>query len=159
MATYRTNRNIEKSILDYLQAQVASDWSNIRVEKTWANVKNGELPAVCVRIRDTSHERTGIGNTSTRRSCQVLIDIFATSDGQKLDLEDYIVEKLKAGCTYYTYVTARSGNTTVVDSKTENGRVRVFDIEVSPLDFDTDSVYDRYRSLITLEVRTSKVED
>ena len=158
MATYRTSRNLEASLIDFLTTNFNADWTNVSVEKSFARVYDINLPTICVRANNTSHNKAEIGGDSTIRTVQVLIDIFATSDGQKLDLTDYIVEKLKGGCPYYDYIIVDG----VVDSKTANGRIRVTSLEVTPIDFDTDKdrldVHDRYRSLLTLSISLGRIE-
>jgi len=155
---YRTSRNLEASIIDYLQTNFTADWSGINVEKTFARVYEISLPTICIRSNVTSHDKAEIGGDSTIRTVQVLIDIFASSDGQKLDLTDYIVDKIKSGCVFYNYVIA-SGT---IQSKTANGRIRVTAIDVTPIDFNTDKdkldVHDRYRTLITLSISLGRVE-
>ena len=158
MGTYRPTRNIEASIIDALKANFVSDWTGISVEKNFARIYDIDLPSVCVRVGITSHPFVEVGTNSTWRKPQLLIDVFATSDGNKHDLIDYIVEKIKNGFVYYDYVIVSGA----VDSKTANGRIRVMSIEVTPIDFDGDKntldVHDRYRALITCEISLGKIE-
>ena len=156
--TYRPSRNIEASIIDFLQTNFDTDWSNVNVEKGFSRAYEIDLPVVAVRINTTSHTKAELGGDSTVREVQVLIDIFCTSDGQKEDFCDYIVSKIKSGCPYYDYVIANGA----VQSKTQDGRLRFTGIEVSPIEFDTEKSkldpHDRYRALITLTVSRGKVE-
>ena len=103
---YRTSRNIEASLIDYLTTNFNADWSNVKVEKGLARVYDIALPTICVRANNTAHNKAEIGGNSTVRTVQVFLDIFASSDGQKLDSTDYIVEKIKGGCGYEDYVIA-----------------------------------------------------
>ena len=101
--SYRISRNIEASLIDYLNdALEAGGWS-VNVEKTFARVYSISLPSICVRVSDTIHEFVEIGDTATVRSPLVFIDIFATSDGQRLDLKDFLIEKLKDTITSVSY--------------------------------------------------------
>ncbi len=155
---YRESRNIEASLIDYLTTELEANWTNIGVEKTFAEIKEIEIPSVCIRVGDTIHTKAEIGGDSTVRTVQVLIDIFASSDGQRLDIKDFIVEKIKGGCIYYDYVIVNGA----VQSKTANGRIRAMLIDDSGVNFDTDKdrldPHDRYRSLITLSVSLGRVE-
>ena len=155
---YRNSRNIEASLIDFLTTELEANWSNISVEKTFARIKDISLPSVCIRVGDTTHAKAELGGDSTIRTVQVFIDVFATSDGQRLDIKDFIVEKIKGGCIYYDYII--SGGS--VQSKTANGRIRVTSIEDTGVNFDIDreklSVWDRYRHLITLSVSLGRVE-
>lgn len=159
---YRISRNIEASIIDYINAELTSGgWTNINVEKGFARVYNlpDNVPAVAVRLGVTSHERTGIGTTNTYREPQVLIDIFATDDGMRLDLKDFLVSKLKKGCTYYEY-TKSNGQ---ISEKTANGTIAIIEIEDEPINFNEEKnnleAHDRYRHLLTLTISLGKVED
>ncbi len=164
MGSYRKTRNIEASIIQFLQTNFDADWGNVEITKTFARVY--ELPVnekektagICVRVGTTDHTRVEVGGNSTKREVQVLIDIFATSDGQRLDMKDYIIEKIKSGLAYYEYVIV-SGQ---VQSKTQSGRITVLTMEDDPLNFDVDKstldIHDRYRSLITLTVSIGQVE-
>ena len=158
MAVYRQTRNIEASIIDFLQGHFDTDWSNINVEKTFSKVYEISLPVICVRVGITTHNPVEIGSNSTIRKPQLLIDIFAENDGQKLDLTDYVIEKIKHGCIYYNYIIV-GGN---VDSKVADGRIRVLSIDVTPVNLDEEKnkldIHDRYRNLITCELSIGKVE-
>lgn len=155
---YRESRNIEASLIDYLKTELEASWNNINVEKTFARVYNISLPTVCIRVGDTAHIKAEVGSEATTRTVQVFIDIFASDDGMRLDIKDFIVEKIKGGCVYYDYVIVNG----VVQSKTADGRIRVIDIDDSGINFDIDKdkldVHDRHRSLITLSVSLGRVE-
>jgi hypothetical protein len=159
MGQYRISRNIEASIIDFLTTELQSQWTNIAVEKTFARVYEINLPVICVRCGVTDHVRAEIGGDATIRTAQVLIDLFASSDGQRLDIKDYIIEKIKGGLIYYDYIITNG----VIDTKTTNGRLRIMDIDDTPIDFDVDKnkleVHDRYRHLITLFVSLGRVEE
>ncbi len=158
MGNYRYSRNIEASLIDYLKEQFAIDWTGISVEKTFAKIHTLPLPSICIRLSTTVHEKAEIGDNATIRNPLILIDIFGTSDGNRLDLKDYIVEKIKAGCPYYDYVIANGAT----QSKTLNGRIRVLNIEDSPINFDIEKdkldTHDRFRHLLELSITIGKVE-
>ena len=156
--SYRTSRNLEATIIQYIEDQLAGDWTNVAVEKTFAKVEPSNLPVICVRVGVTEHTRAEIGETSTHRTANILLDIFAKSDGQRLDLKDFLIEKLKNGLPYYEY-TIINGK---IQDKTQNGRINILTIDDVPVDFDVDKnelgVTDRYRHLITLLVSLGRIE-
>ena len=154
MGIYRKSRSIEASIIDFLTTHFNADWTGVSIEKSFSRVYSINLPVVCVRANNTRHDKAEIGGNSTIREVQILIDIFCTSDGQKEDFCDYIVEKIKGGCIYYDFVIKNGA----VKSKTANGRIRFTSIEVTPLDFDSDNVHDRFRALITLITTLGRIE-
>jgi len=159
--SYRISRNIEASIIQYLQTQLVSDgWNDVSVEKTFSRVYSSEIsvPIICVRISDTIHEHIEIGSNSTRRTPLVLLDIFASSDGNRLDLKDYLISKLKHGCSYYEY-TIVNGQ---IDSKVLNGKIKTIGISDTIVDLAIEKSNldpkDRYRHLISLNITLDKVE-
>lgn len=158
MGLYRISRNIEASFIDFLKPLLQIDWGFDRVEKSFARIKNIELPSVCIRVGDTTHDKVEIGDNATTREILVLIDIFATDDGLRLDLKDYIIEKVKNGLTYYEYE-IENGQ---VKIKTQSGRIRILDIIETPINLTTEKstldVHDRFRHLLTLTVSLGKVE-
>ncbi len=155
---YRISRNLEASIIDYIRTEITGAWSNIGIEKTFARNYDIELPSICIRVGVTTHEKVEIGADATIRTPIVLLDIFATSDGQRLDIKDFLIEKLKSGLPYYDYIISNG----TITSKTANGRIRVLDIDDTPIDFDADKetldVRDRYRHLLTLSISLGRVE-
>ena len=156
---YRETRNIEASIIDYLKTELASAWSGVSVEKSFSQVYDATLPVVCVRLGPTSHNAVEIGTNSLVRSSQLLIDTFAENDGQKLDLTDFLVTKLKNSIDYYEYVIEHG----TVKTKTKSGKIRINrPIEVTFINFNEDKdqldAHDKFRSLITVEVTIGKVE-
>ena len=156
---YRPTRNQEASIIDYLKAKFDADWSGISVEKSFAKVYDTTLPVICVRLGNVTHNAIEIGTDNIYRSSQLLIDIFASNDGQKLDLVDYIVSKLKSGCPYFEY-TIEHGK---VKEKTQKGVItfkRPFEITHINFNEDRNSLdeHDKFRALCSCEIQINKVE-
>jgi len=162
MATYRTTRNIEASLIDFIKDILESTWTNVNVEKSFAKVYTLELPSICVKAERTVYDPAEVGDNKKIRSTMIIIDIFATDDGMRLDLKDYLVSILRDGCIYYEYKTKKVNRTTVVDTKTANGRLRVLEIEDIPVDFSADrdnlDVHDRNRHRLTLTVELGRIE-
>jgi len=159
MGEYRASRNIEATIIDYISDQlVLGSWTNVQVEKAFARIDQNNLPGIWVHLSDTSYRKVQIGDNSVYRIPLVLIEIFGENDGQRLDLKDYLIEKLKNGFPYYKY-TIQNG---AVQSKVQDGRIRITNIDDSIVNLGIDKneldVIDRYRHLITLTVELGKVE-
>jgi len=158
MGNYNISRNLEASLIDYIKSVLTGSWTDVSVEKTFNQISKVALPGIFLRVSDTIHETVEIGGTATKRFPLVLIDLFCKSDGQRLDLKDFLVSKLKSGCPYYQYVITNG----VITSKTANGRIRVTSIQDTPINFTTDKseleVSDRYRHLLTLNISLGKIE-
>jgi len=156
---YRVSRNIEASIIDFIKDQlIIDDWKNVNVEKSFARIYEIELDSICVRCGVTAHEKAEIGADSTTRTPQVLIDIFAHEDGLRLDLKDWLIEKLRNGIFYFEY-TIVNGK---IQAKVQNGRIRILTFDDTPVDFGEDKatsdIHDRHRHALTLSVSLGRVE-
>ena len=122
--TYDISLNLEASLIDWTIAQLSTDgWSGVSVEKSFAKVYDTPLPVICIRVGDTDHNPIEVGSNATVRDVQVLIDIFGSSDVDRLNLKDWLISKIKSGMVYYEYTIANG----VVTIKNANGRIRVAD--------------------------------
>jgi len=154
---FRESRNVELSVLYYLETCYNSDWTGITVVKTFnsAYLDTNTLPIVCIRLASTMTNRLEIGTTTLNNRYNIIIDIFATSDAQRLDLSDYTKDKLKDGWVHYDHSHVSGDNTTL--DRVANGRdfVTAF-ISDTKLDFGTSAdVKDKYRQNIYVQVRKS----
>ena len=86
-----------------------------------------------------------------------MIDIFAKSDAQRLDLADYVIDKMKGSWTYYTHEQS-SGDRKEL-SLTDQGEVKVTEfVSNRKVDFDGGTeLFDKFRHAIVLNVRKSKL--
>lgn len=154
---YRPTRNYETSTKDYIEDNMVDDWSSVNVYRGWGNVSGNNLPAVTVRSGLNTHRRVGLGSFSTSRSMTLLIDVFATSDGQGLDLKDYLISLLKKSWDYKEYDVTNATSTFNL-----NGKIVCESINDTPVNLDTDKSnldkIDRYRYLITITCTTNRVE-
>jgi len=154
---FRESRNVELSLLYFLQTSLNQDWTGVTVIKTFndAYAKDINIPIVCVRLSQTTTSRREIGDDEYWQKYLIIIDVFSRSDGQRLDLTDYLKDKIKAGWIHYDHSHA-SGNNTVLE-RTANGRDYI-------VEFITDSKVDvvggsdekdKFRQMISIQVRKS----
>jgi len=157
MGSYRASRNYETSTKDFLTTQINANFTGVNVYRGFGEVSGNSLPCVTVKRGLITHGRVELGSFSTRREVLLLIDVFANSEGQLLDLTDYIVSQLKKSWDYNTY-TVTNG----VSSSTTTGKINCISLTDTILNLgmnksDLDKV-DRYRSLISISVSNGKVE-
>lgn len=155
---YRVSRNIEASLIDKITADVTTDWStfNIRTVKSFSEVYEGELPCICVNALEIRPEKLEIGSKINLKYFTVNIRIFATSDGNRLDLSDWLFEKLEEDINYFSY-TITGG---VVSSKFLTGRIvltRWFDNKKELTNSENLEKEDRYRQLLSFECLVAEV--
>ena len=163
---YRPTRAITASIIDYLKQEFSSEggWKNIRVQRTFKEIydlnldSNKHEAAICVRIISNKLPRVEVGDNAYWRTALVMIDIFATSDGQREDLSDYVANKMIKGVPYYKY-DIRGDE---VLNRVQIGRLRVTIDGDTQVNISTDKsqlqVSDRFRHAITCSVTMSNIE-
>ncbi|KKN22922.1 hypothetical protein LCGC14_0910320 [marine sediment metagenome] len=158
MGQYRISRNCEASFIDYLKPLFLSGWGSDRIEKTFAEIAGIELPAICIRLGNTIHNKAEVGSNSTFRLPLILIDIFTRSDGMRLDIKDWVISKIKSGLPYYNY-TIVAGE---VDTKVQDGRIRVTSIADTGVDLGVDKntlqIHDKFRHLLSVSISLGRVE-
>jgi hypothetical protein len=149
--SYRISRNIEASLVDRIVANLTADsWTGIRVEKSFAEVYKGTLPCIVVNALEIRPEKLEIGSKTNLKYFTINIRIFATSDGQRLDLSDWLLDELENDTDYYSY-TITGG---VVSAKVLTGRIiliRWFDNRKELVNTENLESADRYRHLISFE--------
>ena len=154
---YRLSRNCEASIVQYIEEQLTIDgWTGIRVEKVFAEVYKGKLPCFCINVSERPDRRRELGSDTLSKYINIDLRIFTTSDGLRLDLSDWSIEKIMAGINYYEYVTDND----VIISKTLKGRINFLEITQNRKELRmTDNVVleDRYRQLISFRCRVALI--
>lgn len=150
---FRNTRNVELSVLDYLTSSLQSSWSGVTTVKGFQQAYKTNLPVVSCRLFNTSVNRKEIGNYLLTKAHTIIIDIFATSDGQRLDLADFILDKLAEGIPYYEF-SHDSGDPSTL-AKIQNGKLIVNNFfENGRVDFGDDvDTHDRFRHIISFNVR------
>ena len=148
---YRTTRNIEASLIDKISAQLTTDsWTGVAVIKSFKEAyKDNNIPCICVNVINMTPTKLEIGSKSNIKRYLVNLKIFATSDGQRLDLADWLFDLLEDDADYYTY-TILNG---VVSTKILTGRVvieKIIDNKKELENVENLVKEDRYRHLIAV---------
>lgn len=149
---YRQSRNVELSTLKFVQDNLALDWTDVNLVKTFTQLEKKASPVICVMLNETDYDRKELGNTAFRPTYIFTIDIFAKSDSQRIDLSDYIMDTLNPGWAYYEVSQSSGSNRTLV--YTDAGRVRIDSIidNVKVNLGEMGDVKDKYRQSIVLSV-------
>lgn len=154
MSYFAQSRNVELSTIYYLETQIDANWSGISVVKSFTNAYKEALPVVSIRAIDLDPNPKEIGNTSLITGVSIAIDLFCTSDGQRLDLAYFITDKLKDPWVYYIHSQTSGAPETL--SRTEDGKIRVEEwLNNNIIDFGTESAdkYDLHRHFILVRVK------
>lgn len=155
---YRISRNLEASLIDFINDNLSDDgWQNIRVEKAFAEVYKGTLPCILINVLEIRPEKLEIGSKTNIKYFTVNIRIFATSDGQREDLSDWLFDLLEDDVDYYKYtVTSRQ-----VSEKTFGGRIeilRFFENRKELTNTEALEAVDRYRHLLSFECKIAETD-
>lgn len=151
---FQTFRNIELSLLYYLETNLNTDWPGTTVIKTFKDAyhRDTSLPIVCVRLDDTASRKREVGSTTLDHEHLLIVDLFAKSAGQRLDMANYITDKLALGWVHYDHSNASGGTL----DRTANGRDMVTSfITNQRLDVgESVDTKDKFRHQISIRVRT-----
>lgn len=155
MAHYRLQRNIEASLINYIKNNLTIDnWHCIRVEKSFANAYDGELPCIVVMAENRPYTRIEIGSKQIFQDVDISIRIFATNDGLRLDLSDWLLDKLLEQIDYYEYIVI--GND---ESSELSGKINIIgniNSKKELLNSESLSDYDKYRHIFTFTCRVEQ---
>jgi hypothetical protein len=148
MATYRLSRNLESSLIEYFRTELFEDeWVGIDVQKSLRQDKT-KPPIILINVLEIDTQRKEIGSGTYLKFPIVNIRIYAENDGQRLDLADWVLEKLEDSMVYYEYDTYGKE----ISKKTDGGRIVVNKIlkhgkELANTNPEMLEKEDRYRNL------------
>jgi len=156
MSNFRIFRNLELSTLQYVESEVNSNWSNVSVVKSFNEAKQRwtpKTPVVAVRTKDITPERKEIGSSDYKYYINVIIDIFGTSDANRLDLAAQITESLKSTWTYNEYSKDSGDMETLIATDSGNNMRTVDWLQNSKLEFSEDvAPVDKFRHIMSFNV-------
>ena len=150
MGVYRQSRNIEASLVDFITTQLSTDgWTGIKVLKGFPQDYKGATPFIGLEVLDLNPKKLEIGSKTHIKYYTVKIRIFATSDGQRLDLADWLFDELEDDAIYYAYTIANG----IVSVKTATGKIIIGEISSEKELQNTENLEaeDRYRHLLSFE--------
>ena len=149
--SYRISRNLESSLIDRITSDLITDgWTGIRVEKAFAEAYKGALPCIVINVLEIRPQKLEVGSKTNLKYFVVYIRIFALNDGQRLDLSDWLFEKLEDDTDYYKY-TITNG---IVSGKILSGKIvitRWLENKKELTNTENLEKEDRYRSLLSFE--------
>ena len=109
MLDWQLYRNLENSLKDFLDAQITTDSVTdingnavpVRVGRKYDN--DWTLPCISLYVEAETSPRLEIGSNLTDDRFLIILDIYATNSGERLDLSRWLKEALKDGWRYYSY--------------------------------------------------------
>jgi len=129
MIIWQTQRCLENSLKDFLDIQIASanvtdiDGNLVPVRAGRKEDNNWTLPCISVYVESQLSPRLEIGSNTRDERHLIIIDIYASDEGERLDLSDWVTSIINDGCVYYTYTVNVS--TPESPTKTDAGWVSI----------------------------------
>jgi len=153
MSYFRTMRGIELSTIKYIEDSINSAWTGITIVKAFFQAYDKPVPVIAVRLLETMSTREEVGSTDLANTHSIVIDIFAKSDGQRLDLVDYLMGVLKGCWPLYT-ISHTSGDSESLDYVNSGTMIRMIRI-VNNTKIEPGAnveIHDKFRHVINLQV-------
>jgi len=150
---FSESRNMELSLIYYLETEIEKNWTGVSITKNFTKSYEVDPPVVCINLLSDDVGRKEVGSDSLKHEYHLVINVFATSDGQRIDLSDFIVNTLKTGCVYYIH-SHKSGSSGELN-RVADGRMRIVDfINNSKIEIGSEKdldIHDKYRHNIYIK--------
>ena len=152
---FRIYRNLELSLVYDIRTALATDWTGVNVVIGYPNLTKTNLPIVSIRLLNKNRIQKEIGSTSDSGISQynIMVDIFAQNEPQRLDLASYLEDLIVGDFVYYTHSRPSGGGDNI--DRASAGKI-VFSrfLQNSKLDFaeDTES-YEQHRHILNFVCR------
>jgi hypothetical protein len=100
--------NLENSFKDFLTDEINDDSFTVNGKTPSVRVGRKEdndwiLPLITIFFDSETAPRGYIGSNKRLDKQLIIIDIYATSESERLILADYVAKTINDGCTYYEY--------------------------------------------------------
>jgi len=109
MLAWSKYRNIENSLREFLVSQVEEDFvtdisgDNVPIYIGRKESNDWTLPCITVYLDNENSQRAFIGSNERLNTYLIIIDIFATNEGERLDLASWVKNSINNGVQYYEY--------------------------------------------------------
>ena len=153
MSYFNTSRNCELSVIYGVDTQVQANWTGITVVKSNPNFDAVALPIITARLLATNNQRKEIGSRTMDSRYNFVVDIYAKSDGQRLDLAQFLEDTILQDFTYYTHSQTSGSPQTL--TRTDAGKVKFIEFTQNTriYFFEEVEAYDRFRHVLAFDVR------
>lgn len=147
-------RNVELSTIKYIEDSINASWTGINVVKGFPNFPKQTVPVIAVTLESVFSDRREIGSRVMNDVYNIIIEIFGSSNANRLDLAQFIQDKVVLDWVYYTHSKA-SGSDEDLDLVDSGDKIQFLDFTQNTRVsfFDDVEFYDRYRHIIAVNVR------
>lgn len=123
------SRSLENSLKDFLDTKISDDslvgenGNDILVRVRGKNDNILTLPAISLYAEGETLERFELGSNKRDERELIIIDIYASNEGERLDLAKWLTDTINDGFTYYTYAVNPSNPES--PTKTDSGLANI----------------------------------
>lgn len=157
MLNWGLYRSLENSLKDFLDAEVTSDnvtdikGTKIPIRIGRKNENSWTLPCITLYFESETSPRGFIGSNERLDNELLILDIYATNEGERLDLAEWLKDSLNDGFRYYTY--SVNSNNPESPTKIAGGLVNVNFLTNGRVNLGQDvNEVDAHRHRITINV-------
>jgi hypothetical protein len=157
---YNITRNCEASIKQWLEEELKDGEWNCRVELDFSSAYKTSLPLPCIVINADNNPdvKLEVGSNKLSNFFDIEFRIFATGEGQRKDLRDWLRDKVIEGIPYNEYIIDNKINE--IKHKEEVGRISIISIITNRRELhvtDGTDERDKHRSLLSFKCRIVKI--
>lgn len=157
MANFGKYRNVELSAIYFFDTQIQANWTGVSVVVGFPNLNAAsQLPVVSVRVPSVNSDFLEIGSRTMEDVYTIIIDVFAKTQAQRMDLTQFLEDKIVQDFTYYTH-SRTSGQSDSQITRVAAGRVTFTGfVQNQQLDFGEDAdKFDQARQVIAFNCRVA----
>lgn len=148
---WSTYRNLEASLKDHLDELAEEDELSVNIRVGRKNDSDFELPCIVCYFESETSDRIELGSNNTLDRKLFIFDIFATSEGERLDLAEWLKEAIRNGWKWYSYHPNQEDP--INPTKSKQGRVTINFLTNSRITLGNNvDPIDAYRHRITVQV-------
>lgn len=162
MLSWSYYRCLENSLKDFLTTEVTNDsvtdieGNSVPIRVGRKQDSNWTLPCIAVYLDSETAERLEIGSNVRDDRQLMIIDIFASDEGERLDLAKWVTDTINDGFRYYSYTPNLSNPNS--PTKVAGDLVHVDFLTNSRVNLGQNiDAFDSHRHKITINVYTTGV--
>lgn len=151
MLTWNKLRNLENSLKDFLDGKVSNEDIDCSIRVGRKEDNKWSIPCITLYVESQTSTRLEIGSNKRDNLHLMILDIYATNEGERLDLADWLSAAINDGFRYYSYTQNESNPES--PTKVAGGLVGVEFVTNARVSLGQNiDETDKYRHRITINV-------
>lgn len=151
MLTAGFDKNLENSLKDFLYSEITTGNIDCDIRVGRKEDNSWSIPCITLYVESKVAPRLEIGSNKRAKVHLMILDIYATNDGERLDLANWLEDTINDGFRYYSYTPNISNPES--PTKVAGGLVEVDFVTNSRVSLGQNiDETDKYRHRITINV-------